>query len=402
MATLLTLGLVMLLAGGLLEYGQWRFDQVPKVHVLGLTPAPRSTPKAPSQAFNILSIGSDSRAGLSGSVAAQTGAGSVSGSRSDVVKIIHVDPSVPSVTILSIPRDTMVSLLANQSLFTNYNRINVNYGNGPSLLVRTITANFGIPISHVIQVSFGGIINTADAIGGVYLNFPYPAKDAYSGLNITHAGCQLVTGFQALAIARSRHYQYLQNGVWMYDGTSDYGRIVRQNVFVEALLKRAEHSYNPLTVNTLLSNLPQGITIDDRLTLSDLVGLAYRFRHFSPSVIKTYTLPTISTGYVAPYGDVLFPNPSADYALLRQIFGNSLLTPTNPPPSPRLVPTWPSVTTTTTTSQPVATTTTITPPTTTPSTTVASRPTQTTPSTTSTTTTTIPTSQLSYFDPTVC
>jgi anionic cell wall polymer biosynthesis LytR-Cps2A-Psr (LCP) family protein len=49
--------------------------------------------------------------------------------------------------MLSIPRDTMVTLLANQSLYGNYNRINVNYANGPSLLVQTITANFGIPIN---------------------------------------------------------------------------------------------------------------------------------------------------------------------------------------------------------------------------------------------------------------
>jgi anionic cell wall polymer biosynthesis LytR-Cps2A-Psr (LCP) family protein len=42
----------------------------------------------------------------------------------------------------------MTTLLANQALYGKFNRINVNFGNGPSLLAQTITANFGIPINH--------------------------------------------------------------------------------------------------------------------------------------------------------------------------------------------------------------------------------------------------------------
>ena len=124
----------------------------------------------------------------------QTGAStdSVGGQRSDVIKIIRVNPTAGTITILSIPRDTEVTLLANQALYGNYNRINVNYANGPALLVQTIKANFGITINHVVQVNFNGLINSADAIGGVYLDFRYPAIDPNSGLEIKHPGCQLV------------------------------------------------------------------------------------------------------------------------------------------------------------------------------------------------------------------
>ncbi len=38
------------------------------------------------------------------------------------------------------------------------------------------------------------------------MDFPYPALDNYSSLDIHHPGCQLLNGFQALAVARSRHY----------------------------------------------------------------------------------------------------------------------------------------------------------------------------------------------------
>ena len=99
-------------------------------------------------------------------------------------------------------------------------------------MVKTITANFGIPINHVVQVDFAGFQDAVNALGGIYLDFPYPAKDAYSGLDITTPGCQLLNGAQALAVARARHYEYYADGYWQYDGTSDFGRIQRQDVFI--------------------------------------------------------------------------------------------------------------------------------------------------------------------------
>ncbi len=374
-------GLILVLVGGGYLYAQWRFSQIPKVNVVG------ELPQLSGRPFNILEIGSDSRAGLTGAVARQTGAssGAVSGQRSDVVKIMHVDPAAGTITILSIPRDTMVTLLANQSLFGKFNRINVNYGNGPSLLAQTITANFGIPINHVIQVSFAGLINAADAIGGVYLDFPYPAKDAYSGLNIPHAGCQLVTGFQALAVARSRHYQWFQNGVWNYDPTSDFGRIDRQNVFIRAMISRAKHLYNPLTINSFLSKIPQGITLDSGFTLNELIALVVKFHGYNPADMLTYTLPT-TPATVAPVGDVLFTQEPEAQQMLVNIFGSSLLTPTNPPPNAQGQTPLPPVVTTTTT------------PATAPSTTARTTKT----STAKQPTTVNPTAAVPYFDPVPC
>ncbi|HEV2426954.1 MAG TPA: LCP family protein [Acidimicrobiales bacterium] len=338
--------IALVLAGGYL-YAQYRFDKIPKIAVHGI-----SYPE-PSQPFNILAIGSDSRAGLSGQVAKQTGASSVSGQRSDVVKIIHVDPVHGTVSIVSIPRDTMVTLLANTSLYGRFNRINVNYGNGPSLLVQTITANFGIPINHVIQVSFGGLINSADAIHGVYLDFPYRSRDPESGLNIRHPGCQLVSGFQALAVARSRHYYYSPHDVpwptdgnslvaqginppgWYYDGTSDFGRIIRQNAFLRAMLNRVKGDLtNPIALNGFFSNIPTGVTLDNTWSLNELIGLALKFHSLSSNAIRTYTLNT--TPGVVNGADVLFVQQPYAQQTLVSVFGSQLIAPTNPPPNQAL------------------------------------------------------------------
>jgi len=367
----IAVGLVAALLGGGYLYANWRFGQIHKITVAGETLQPIS-----GQPFNILVIGSDSRVGLSGAVAAQTGAtsGSVAGQRSDVVKIVHVDPLKNSISVISIPRDTMVTLLANQSLYGKFNRINVNFGNGPSLLVQTIQANFGIPIHDTVVVSFAGMINVADAIGGVYLDFPYPSADPYSGLRIRHAGCQLISGFEALAVTRSRHFYYATsgNGIWpgdtasystllahgwQYDGTSDFGRIDRQNVFLRAMLSRAKSLYNPLTINSFLSKIPQGITLDSKFTFRELLGLAVRFHSIGPNTIQTYTLPTIS-GVNPIDGDVLYVQQPQAQQLFANVFGSELTNPTNPPPDAALQTPPPPVvtTTTTTTTRPTTTT----------------------------------------------
>ena len=362
--------------GGGYAYVQWRFNAIPKITVK------HEAIQISGKPFNILEIGSDSRVGLSGAVAAQAGA--ASGQRSDVVKIMHVDPKKNSISVLSIPRDTLISIIDNQALHGEFNRINVNYSDGVSAVAAAITANFGIPINHVIEVSFGGLINSVVAIGGVYLDFPYPARDAYSGLRIANSGCQLVTGAQALAVARSRHYEYYQNGQWLYDGTSDYGRIYRQNNFIKAMINRAKSIYNPLKLNSLLSSIPEGVTLDSNFSLNNLVALAVKFHKFNSSAMASYPLPVAGTSDVN-LGSILIVKQPEAQALLLRIFGDSLLTPTNPPPNSLFVSTPPPVVTTSTT------------------TTTAPSKHKKLSSSTSTTTTTIDPSQVTpYFDPVPC
>lgn len=393
--------------GGSYLYGQYRFKKIPKITVKGEAPQPPIS----GQPFNILMIGSDSRAGLTGLTARQTGATSdqAAGQRSDVVKIIHVDPDAGTISMVSIPRDTMVTLLANQSLYGEFNRINVNFGNGPSLLAQTITANFGIPIQQTIVVSFAGLINAADALGGVYLDFPYPSWDPNSGLRILHPGCQLVQGFQALAITRSRHFYYnirhattfpnindsydeLYNLGWIYDGTSDFGRIDRQNDFLRAMVDQAKKLYNPLTLNSFLSKLPQGVTLDSNFTLNELIGLAVRYHSINANAIQTYTLPTEADNNTA-LGDVLYVwQPYAQEQLV-SIFGSQLEKPSNPPPNEdnqSVAPPYVAVTTTTST-----TTTTLAP-------THKKKHSGATTTTAPTTTTTNPTLAQPSFDPRPC
>jgi polyisoprenyl-teichoic acid--peptidoglycan teichoic acid transferase len=326
----------LVVVAGAYGYARYRYDQIPKTDIAS------EHPQVTGQPFNVLVIGSDSRVGNS---AATTHYGTsilVGGQRSDVLMVWHIVPSTKQITIVSIPRDTLVSMVGkNITTFGQLNRINSSYNSGPTLLVQTIQDNFGIPINHVVQVNFAGFKGAVTALGGVYLNFKYPAKDAYSGLDITTTGCQLLKGTQALAVARSRHYEYYATTQWMTDPSGDFGRIKRQDAFLKALVDAAKSKYNPLTLNAFLGSLPQGITIDTHLSLSELVGLAEDFHSLNPTTIKTLTLPTLSTGFVTPWGDVLFVDQPTAQEMLVSVFGSALTQPTSPPPNTALTPTAP-------------------------------------------------------------
>ena len=320
--------LLVAIAGGGYAYLWYRFNQIDKVHIADEVAAQNGQP------FTILVIGSDSRVGNTGTAVQEFGSSSqVTGQRSDVVQLWRVTPSTKQIQIVSIPRDTVLTMLPPDSQqYGTYNRINSAYNSGPNQLVKTITANLGIPINHVVQVDFAGFQNAVNALGGIYLDFPYPAKDAYSGLNITTPGCQLLNGFQALAVARARHYQYYANGYWHYDGTSDFGRIQRQDVFIKAMMDSAKSKVDPLTVNAFIGSIHEGVTIDDGFGLNELIGLALTYHSFNPTALQGQTLPTVSSSAFSGLGDVLTVDQPAAQQMLTSIFGSSLVTPTNPPP----------------------------------------------------------------------
>src|SRR5262249_4937567 len=165
----------------------------------------------PGQPMNVLLVGSDNRADLTGADAARNqrdeNGNLVTGQRSDTIMVVHVDPRSTKATILSIPRDLWVPIYG-----TNHSgRINEAYNGGgvqgASRLIKTITTNLGIPIDHYAEVDFVGFKKMVSAVGGVPIYIAAPARDKYSDLNIPQAGCITLTGDQALAWVRSRHFQ---------------------------------------------------------------------------------------------------------------------------------------------------------------------------------------------------
>jgi LCP family protein required for cell wall assembly len=285
--------------GGIYFYANYRFNQIKKVHAKHLVAAPA----APGKPFNLLLVGSDSRAFVSNSTQENAfgNEANAGGQRSDVTMVARFDPAAKTVTVLSIPRDLWVDI-PGDSAVSGLNRINAAFDSGPDLLVQTIEQDLGIPINHYMSVDFPGFSGMVNALGGVTMDFPTPVKDQYTGLNVSTVGCQVVNGTTALELVRSRHLYYKNaNGYWEYDGLSDFSRIQRQDAFFRAVLAKVNSSItNPLAINSFIGASVGNLTIDDTLSQGDLLHIAEDFRGLPSSHLVTETLPTI--GYTTDGG----------------------------------------------------------------------------------------------------
>jgi LCP family protein required for cell wall assembly len=289
---------ILVLAGGIFGYLRYRLGQIKTAK------CPSCAALVSGQPFNIMIIGDDSRADNTGSENAAFGsAATTGGSHSDTIKIAHIDPATGSASLLSIPRDTYVRLSGLNAtwlsaLGTRDQKINAALNDSVDSLVQTVQNSFGIPIQSWVLINFNGVIDSVKTVGGIKLDFPYPVRDDdngnnNSGLSIPTAGCQTLNGDQTLALSRSRFYQYeIRPGVWEADPTGDLGRIQRQNVVIEALLDRAESTYNPLTLNAFIGSVVQDVKIGG-LSSSDLLSLAVKYHGFSGSNLQTATVPTL-------------------------------------------------------------------------------------------------------------
>src|SRR6266540_2420888 len=126
-------------------------------------------------------------------------------------------------------------------------------------------------------------------------------------VNAAFAGCQHLDGGQALAVARARHYRYLQGGRWHTDPLSDLGRIQRQQTFLRVVLQTAiaKGLTNPVRANQFAGAVVGSLTKDSYLTVAGAVGLARQFHGFNAAGLRTQTLPTVAADHYQGFGDVL-------------------------------------------------------------------------------------------------
>jgi LCP family protein required for cell wall assembly len=305
-------------------YARFRFDQVRKVHLSNLR-APLASKSRPS--VNILIVGNNTRTGLAPQDAQLFGSPQqVGGARSDVTMVLHLDPATGAASLLSIPRDLFVPLPAH-SMSGAVGKIDAALNDGPDNLVAAISGSLGIPIDHYVSINFDQFQNVIDAVGGISMNFPMPLKDSLSGLNVTRAGCQLLNGFQALAVVRARHLEYYTNGQWSSDPLSDLSRIRRDQTFLRVLVStiKTKGLNNPLRAAAVLSRVVHDITIDSGLSESDMLGLGTEYRNIDPSKVPTLTLPVTVVGNYSfaggTYGDVDFPSQPQDAQVIAQFLG---------------------------------------------------------------------------------
>jgi LCP family protein required for cell wall assembly len=179
----------------------------------GGVPTPVPLIEQPAETVNILLMGTDTNEGSW---------------RTDTLIVVSVNPTLPSVSMLSIPRDLYVYIPGWKMQRINtadYHGERVGYpGGGPGLAKATIEYNLGIPVHYYARADFQGFVKILETLGGIDVvvdcelhdTFPDPtAPGGASDIDLL-PGVHHLEGKQALWYARSR---------W---NTSDFDRGRRQ------------------------------------------------------------------------------------------------------------------------------------------------------------------------------
>ncbi|MFJ8313836.1 MULTISPECIES: LCP family protein [unclassified Streptomyces] len=238
--------------------------------------------------MDILVLGSDSRAGANKEYGQDEG-----GARSDTAMVIHVYQGHKSASVVSIPRDTLITRPActtpggksdpggKRQMFNTAYEVG-----GPACAVKTVEQMSGIRMDHYIEVDFTGFKKLIDELGGVPVTTAKPIKDDKSHLDLP-AGKHVLNGEQALGLVRTRH------GV-VGDG-SDLGRIQLQQAFIKALIQQVKSVgvfTSPTKLYGLANAATKAITTDSELaSVNSLIGFANGLKDLGSQNMKMVTMP---------------------------------------------------------------------------------------------------------------
>ena len=298
-------GIGVLVAGGstaLLLFQ--RFDSnLTRLDVTGLTDSLAGAP------LHVLAAGSDARDGLSEADRQRLHLGAFDGQRSDTVILVSVAADRSGVSLVSFPRDLRVDDNGTIRKLTE----TFAFG-GPDNLVETIRDNFGIDVNHYVGIDFLGFVAAVDTLGTVEICLEERLIDRKTGADFT-PGCHDMDGAAALSYVRSR-------------SGSDFLRMERQQHFLRSVLDDAVSRDLLLDVPRLfrlVEDLARTVTTDDRLGLSQMLGLADQLRGLANGEIPMTHVPGyIQTvdgkSYVIAYGP-------GTRSLFRQLERGELLAP---------------------------------------------------------------------------
>ena len=152
--------------------------------------------------FNVLIAGSDTRAGQGGIGGTEA---DDSGELNDVTMLLHVSEDQTNAVAISFPRDMVVTIPDCTSEDGSYTKpystepINValSYG-GLGCVAQTVSELTGLPVQYAGLITFTGVINMADAIGGVDICVDGPMIDSQTGINLPEAGTYTLGGASTL------------------------------------------------------------------------------------------------------------------------------------------------------------------------------------------------------------
>ena len=201
-----------------------------------------------------------------------------SGTRTDTIILVNIDPRTKSVNALSIPRDSKVYLPGDNGV----NKINAAHAiGGIEMTKRTIEDTLGVHIDRYIMVHDSAVKEIVDAMDGldVYVEKPMHYNDYSGNLHINFTkGDHHLTGQQAVEYLRFRH-----------DALGDIGRTQRQQWLLRSLLNKLKQPETITKIPDIISVAKKYIKTD--MSFYEMSQYAALAKHIDMDKIEVAMLP---------------------------------------------------------------------------------------------------------------
>ncbi len=230
----------------------------------------------------------------------------------DVVQIVSIQPMIPAVTVLSIPRDLYIYVpglwMTRINCADMYGELYGYPGGGPAAFRQTMAHNLGITIHHFVRTDFDGLIGIVNELGGVEIpvhcrledHWPYPDENGEYPIKVLEPGIHQMDGETALWYARSRKT------------SSVFARERRQQQVLQALWRKAR-SLDLLARTPQLWEQSQDTLVTD-MEFGDvamLSGIAFRldeqnvrFRNIGYQQVTPWTTPNGASVFLPNWEEI--------------------------------------------------------------------------------------------------
>jgi LCP family protein required for cell wall assembly len=275
--------------------------------------AAQSKPNAAGQTpLNILLIGSDARDSTENQKLGGAKDTFNTAPRADVQMLLHVSADRTNMSVVSMPRDTLLQIpqctdpgtKKTYAASTSPTITNDSLGRGgPGCTVATWEKLTDIHIDHFMMVDFSGVVSMADAIGGVPVCvdanvYSHTSSGHGSGLKLKE-GTTSVKGKQALQWLRTRYG---------FEDDTDIARTKAQHQYMNSMVRQLRENAtlsNPNKLRKLADTATNALTVDNGLgTVAKLYDLSNELKKVPTKRITMTTMPwqysSTTSGRVVP------------------------------------------------------------------------------------------------------
>ena len=208
---------------------------------------------------------------------------------SDTIMLGVFDTKAKTASLISIPRDTVVTDSNGKC-----RKINTMYAaGGAEAAAEAVRDLLGVPVDSYVSVNLKAFSSIVNQIGGVWFDVPVDMDydDPLQDLHIhIKAGYQLLDGAKAEGVMRCRNCYY----------NADIGRAATQRAFLVALVKQTITPSNVTNVTALINTFSQYVRTD--MELSDMVWFATQA--IGMDLDKALATDSLAGEWISPYWEL--------------------------------------------------------------------------------------------------